>query len=99
MYFIYTLSLLLVLVLTLPLYLLRFGKYFPTLADRLGVLKLPQLRGSIWVHAVSVGEVKAVERLLERLRKQFPDKPIVLSTATPTGQQLARGRHDIVDYT
>jgi 3-deoxy-D-manno-octulosonic-acid transferase len=99
MYFIYTLSLLLALVLTLPLYLLRFGKYFPTLADRLGFLKLPQLRRSIWVHAVSVGEVKAVERLLERLRQQFPGKAIVLSTATPTGQQLARGRHDIVDYT
>jgi 3-deoxy-D-manno-octulosonic-acid transferase len=99
MYFIYTLSLLVALVLTLPVYLLRFGKYFPTLADRLGFLKIPQLRGSIWVHAVSVGEVKAVERLLERLRQQFPRKVIVLSTATTTGQQLARGRQDIVDYT
>jgi 3-deoxy-D-manno-octulosonic-acid transferase len=99
MYFIYTLSLLLALVLTLPVYLLRFSKYFPTLADRLGFLKLPQLHGSIWVHAVSVGEVKAVERLLERLRQQFPRKVIVLSTATPTGQRLARARHDIVDHT
>jgi 3-deoxy-D-manno-octulosonic-acid transferase len=99
MYFIYTLNLLLALVLTLPVYLFRFGKYFPTLADRLGFLKIPQLRGSIWVHAVSVGEVKAVERLLERLRQQFPRKVIVLSTATPTGQQVARGRQDIVDYT
>jgi 3-deoxy-D-manno-octulosonic-acid transferase len=99
MYFIYTLSLLLALVLTFPVYLLRFGKYFPTLSNRLGFLKLPQLQGSIWVHAVSVGEVKAVERLLERLRQQFPRKVIVLSTATLTGQQLARGRQDLADYT
>jgi 3-deoxy-D-manno-octulosonic-acid transferase len=99
MYFIYTLSLLLALVLTLPVYLLRFGKYFPTMTDRLGFLKIPQLRASIWVHAVSVGEVKAVERLLERLRQQFPRKVIVVSTATLTGQQLARARQDLVDYT
>ena len=99
MYFIYTLSLFVALVVTLPGYLLRFGKYFPTIADRLGFLKLPQLHRSIWVHAVSVGEVKAVERLLEGLRRQFPGKAIVVSTATPTGQQLARDRHDIVDHT
>ncbi len=99
MYFIYTLSLFVALVVTLPGYLLRFGKYFPTIADRLGFLKLPQLHRSIWVHAVSVGEVKAVERLLEGLRRQFPGKVIVVSTTTPTGQQLARDRRDIVDHT
>src|SRR5215467_15511030 len=99
MYFIYTVILTVGLILSFPYYLVRFRKYAPTLADRFGFLKLPQLRGSIWVHAVSVGEVKAVEKLLERLRQQFPRKVIVLSTATPTGQQLARGRQDIVDYT
>ncbi|HEY2383866.1 MAG TPA: 3-deoxy-D-manno-octulosonic acid transferase [Terriglobia bacterium] len=99
MYFTYTLILALGLIVSFPYYLVRFRKYAPTLADRLGFLKLPQLRGSIWVHAVSVGEVKAVERLLERLREQFPDKPLVVSTATPAGQQLARDRRDIVDHT
>jgi 3-deoxy-D-manno-octulosonic-acid transferase len=99
MYFTYTLLLTLGLAFTLPYYLVRFRKYLPTLADRFGFLKLPQLRKSIWVHAVSVGEVKAVERLLERLRQQFPSQTIVVSTATPTGQQLARERRDIVDHT
>jgi 3-deoxy-D-manno-octulosonic-acid transferase len=98
MYFIYTLILTLGIALTFPYYLFRFRKYLPTLADRLGFLKIPQLRRSVWVHAVSVGEVKAVETLLERLRQQFPGKPVVVSTATPSGQQLARQRHDIVDH-
>jgi 3-deoxy-D-manno-octulosonic-acid transferase len=99
MYFTYTLLLTVGLIVSFPYYLVRFRKYAPTLADRLGFLKLPQLRGSIWVHAVSVGEVKAVEKLIERLREQFPDKPLVVSTATPAGQELARARRDIVDHT
>src|SRR5262245_36284895 len=99
MYLIYTIILTLGLVLTFPYYLIRFRKYLPTFADRFGSLKIPRLRRSIWVHAVSVGEVRAVEKLVERLRQQFPGKPIVLSTATPAGQELARARHDIVDHT
>ena len=98
MYFIYTLSLMLGLLLASPYYLCRFGRYFPTLRDRLGFTKLPQLKGSIWVHAVSLGEFKAVELLLERLRRQFPDKPLVVSTTTPAGQKVAAERRDIVDH-
>src|SRR5215475_6196800 len=99
MYVTYTLCLALGLVLTLPYHLVRFRKYLPTLADRFGFLKLPQLRRAIWVHAVSVGEVRAVENLVKRLRLQFPGKPLVVSTATATGQELARKWHDDVDYT
>jgi len=87
------------LILTLPYYFIRFRKYMPTIPDRLGLLKLPQLSSSIWVHAVSVGEVKATEVLVEQLRRQFPGKPVVVSTSTPAGQQLARMRSDIVDHT
>src|SRR5439155_14002385 len=66
---------------------------------RLGFPSLPPLQHAVWVHAVSVGEVKAVEKLVERLRGQFPGKPLVVSTATPTGQQLARERRDVIDHT
>src|SRR5215470_12221401 len=90
MYFIYTFLLTLGLALASPYYLVRFRKYLPTLTDRLGFLKIPQLRRAIWIHAVSVGEVKAVENLVKRLRQQFPEKTLVVSTATTTGQQLAR---------
>ena len=89
MYFLYTLALTVGLLLIFPYYLVRFRKYLPTVPDRFGFVKLPQMQDSIWVHAVSVGEVKAVERLLEGLRQQFPDKPLVVSTVTPAGQELA----------
>ena len=99
MYFTYTFFLTVGLALVLPYYLVRFRKDFSTLSDRLGKLKLPQLQDSIWVHAVSVGEVKAVERLVVGLRRLFPDKPLVVSTVTPAGQALAGRRRDIIDHT
>jgi 3-deoxy-D-manno-octulosonic-acid transferase len=99
MYITYTFVLALGLLVTLPYYLVRFRKYLPTVPDRLGFLKLPQLSGAIWVHAVSVGEVKAVERLIEQMRGQFPGKPLVVSTSTPAGQKLAQERRDIIDHT
>ena len=99
MYLIYTFALVLGLVLSFPYYLVRFRKYFPTLPDRFGFLKSPTTKASIWVHAVSVGEVKAVERLLEGLREQFPEKPLLVSTVTPAGQAIARERSDIVHST
>lgn len=53
----------------------------------------------MWIHAVSVGEVKAVEKLVERLAERFKDRPIVMSTATPAGQNLAWERKDIIHAT
>src|SRR5205814_1069974 len=74
-------------------------KYMPTIPDRLGFLKLPQLSKLIWVHAVSVVEVKATEVLVEQLRPQFPGTPLVVSTSPPACQELARMRADIIDHT
>ena len=52
----------------------------------------PKVRGgrSIWVHAVSVGEVQAAVPLIEALLKRFPDIPLVLTTVTPTGRGRAQ---------
>ncbi len=44
----------------------------------------------IWVHAVSVGEVKASRPLIQALRQQHPEIPLVLSTGTVTGCATAR---------
>lgn len=52
----------------------------------------PTCTGSIWVHAVSVGEVLAVAGLVAELRKRFPSHRVVVSTTTDTGQKLARDR-------
>ncbi len=96
---IYRLILRLGLILVSPYLLLGSRRYWPTLSDRLGHLKLPQLHSSIWVHAVSVGEVRAVEALLLRIRREFPHHPLVVSTTTPTGQGLAREKTGIIDHT
>ena len=47
MYITYTFVLTLGLILTFPYYLIRFRKYMPTIPDRFGFVKLPQLSGSI----------------------------------------------------
>jgi len=39
----------------------------------------------IWVHAVSLGEVNATPKLIDRLRAQVPDCEVVVSTTTDTG--------------
>jgi 3-deoxy-D-manno-octulosonic-acid transferase len=44
---------------------------------------------SIWVHAVSVGEVQAAVPLVEALLQRFPTMPLVLTTVTPTGRARA----------
>ncbi|MGZ7107045.1 MAG: 3-deoxy-D-manno-octulosonic acid transferase, partial [Candidatus Angelobacter sp.] len=75
--------------------MLRLGKYRSGLAERLGFVpaRLSDAQpGSIWVHAVSVGEVLAVSQLISELERQHPDRQIFVSTTTATGQRLARQR-------
>ena len=45
---------------------------------------------SIWVHAVSVGEVQAAAALVLDLSARYPQIPLVLTTATPSGAQRAQ---------
>jgi len=56
----------------------RFGIGFPVLPG-----------GSIWVHAVSVGEVQASAPLVRALQARFPKRQILLTTVTPTGAARA----------
>lgn len=98
MYLVYTFLLYAGLLLTLPWYAFKFRRYFPTVKDRLGYLKFPKLERSVWVHAVSVGEVKSVRKLLEKLRTAHPQQPVVLSTITPAGQELARNTEGLADH-
>jgi 3-deoxy-D-manno-octulosonic-acid transferase len=64
------------------------GSQIPPPSDAQGMQPLPL----IWLHAVSVGEVLAVTRLVKELDAALPDHRIVLSTTTRTGQALARER-------
>ena len=79
---------------------LRYRKYIANLPQRLGYLPLSfNLDGdeSIWVHAVSVGEVLTARALLPELRERYPRLRIFLSTTTMTGQQIARNNLQYVD--
>lgn len=66
-----------------PEYRRRIGERF---GFGLGRLPAP----SIWIHAVSVGEVTAAAPLVRALRERFPRTPLVVTTMTPTGSQRAR---------
>lgn len=78
----------------------RYRKYITNLPQRLGYLPVSfNLDGdeSIWVHAVSVGEVLTARALLPDLRERYPRLRIFLSTTTITGQQIARNNLHFVD--
>jgi 3-deoxy-D-manno-octulosonic-acid transferase len=67
---------------------LRDRHYWLGLTERLGVgraLSAP----SIWLHAVSLGEMSAAAPLARALRSRFPDVPLVVTTATPAGRARA----------
>jgi len=99
MYAIYSALLAFLLVLTLPYWLvqmIRHGKYRTGLRQRFGAVP-PALavRGekrTIWVHAVSVGEVVASSAVIAALRQKFPSHRVLISTTTSTGQKLAAQR-------
>ena len=97
--FLYNIALLAALVAGTPWWLWRMAttqKYRDGLRERLG--RVPQhlrrLTGNpvIWLHAVSVGEVLAVSRLVQEIAAAFPGHRLLISTTTRTGQHLARER-------
>lgn len=102
MYIVYNLILVILLILTFPawLLLLLFGKKFRAgFWQKAGffssdlkqvLLGLPQ--SPVWFHAVSVGETIAVAGLVKEFSVNKPDIPVVFSTVTLTGQQIAKKR-------
>ena len=67
---------------------LRDPSYRERLSERFGFG--PALPGdTIWIHAVSVGEVQAAESLIKRLLVRHPRYPLLLTTVTPTGTARA----------
>jgi 3-deoxy-D-manno-octulosonic-acid transferase len=63
--------------------------YWEGLTERFGLG--PRVGATtIWVHAVSLGEVTAAAVLIRALRARYPKRALVLTTATPTGRTRAR---------
>jgi 3-deoxy-D-manno-octulosonic-acid transferase len=100
----YNIALLVGLVVSAPWWLFRMAttqRYREGLWQRLGWLGRARslervgVRPLIWVHAVSVGEVLAVSRLVADLDAGMREYAVVVSTTTRTGQQLARERFGV----
>ena len=97
-YLIYNLLMPLVLLVSLPGYLVRMlrrGNYRHHFFQRFGLYKtwvreaLARADRPVWIHAVSVGEVLIALKLIKELRRQQPGLDVVLSTTTSTGFTLA----------
>jgi len=63
--------------------------YWRQLGERFGWGGRLSAPGSIWLHAVSLGEMSAAAPLVRALRSQYPQTPLVLTTATQTGRARA----------
>ncbi len=100
MMIVYSFALAAALLLSAPVWgwrMAREGRYREGLRERLGAVPRRLSahvhgRPVIWLHAVSVGEVQGATRLVAELEAKLPGYAVVLSTTTPTGQEVARER-------
>src|SRR5687767_11672962 len=103
MYSLYSVLVLLIAVVASPWFVyqaLRYKKYVRSLGQRMGILPVSfnmDADQSLWIHAVSVGEVLTARPLISDLKRRYPDLRMFLSTTTLAGQQLARRNVPDVD--
>jgi len=103
MYSLYSVLVLILAVVASPWFIyqaVRYKKYVRSLGQRMGYLPVSfNMDGdeSIWVHAVSVGEVLTARPLISELKRRYPNLRMFLSTTTMAGQQLARRSVQDVD--
>lgn len=92
---IYNLLLPVFLVISIPGYLIKMkkrGGFGTGLSERFGFYKKPasaEPRGGLYVHAVSVGETFIALKFIREWSKTHSE-PVILSTSTATGHQVAR---------
>ena len=76
----------------IPLRLLWRGRrergYLKHWGERLALGPAPAT-GALWIHAVSVGEMRAAQPLVAALRDAHPGVPLLLTCMTPTGRATA----------
>lgn len=69
---------------------IKYHGYFARWRERFGFFPDPHFEGSIWIHAVSLGEVNAALPLIEALMRRYADSRFVITTFTPTGSERVR---------
>jgi 3-deoxy-D-manno-octulosonic-acid transferase len=76
-------------ILSIPLLFLKKRR---GILERLGI-RLPAdppKTGSVWIHALSVGEVLSALPLVKAVRLQYPEKHVVFTVTTDQGKEIAR---------
>ena len=77
------------------------GKPNAGLKEKFGFINSPLSKDDdiIMLHGVSVGEDIALENLAKKIKERFPDKKLVLTTGTKTGQEIAHKKYEgIADF-
>jgi len=69
---------------------LRYPKYWHRWPERFGFVAALRGRRILWVHAVSVGEVRSAAPLVASLVERYREHRVVVTTMTPTGSQQVR---------
>nr|MBC8357455.1 hypothetical protein [Candidatus Aminicenantes bacterium] len=103
MYIFYSFLLFLSFFIYIPMYFLRIKlirreRLF--LRERLG-FRLPgkkDKKPSLWIHAVSVGEVLSLQNLIKKIKERHPDWTIYFSTLTNTGMRVAKEKLVDADF-
>jgi len=100
-YIFYSTLLFLSLIVLIPIYFVRLKLKGDNLnlRERLGFnLWPPSLPSkSIWIHAVSVGEVLSLRNLVKEFKKRHPDYFVHFSALTSTGLQIAKEKLEGID--
>lgn len=63
-------------------------RYTDRIAERFGFYEKENNHDSIWIHAVSYGEVNAAQSLVRSLLEENPGHKIIFTCTTPTGSAL-----------
>ena len=63
-------------------------RYINRIAERFGFYKNENDKQTIWVHAVSYGEVNAAQILVSSLLNENPNQQVIFTCTTPTGSAL-----------
>ena len=97
-YVLYNLALTVAFVATLPALPLLFflGTHYRSgFAQRMGFYpeatrRLLTMAKPVWIHAASVGEVRSAEPLVREFKARAPERKVLVSTFTATGNRIAR---------
>lgn len=65
-------------------------EYLQHLGERFGFYSARPKEATLWIHAVSVGETRAAQPLIEGMLAQWPQHRILLTGMTPTGRETGQ---------